>query len=342
MTEACLVHGADTVRLADAFWHALREDDPTLPSLRPEGAGECRGEGLLVNWIRSSRDPCFACQVFALDGSRAWEAGIADTGRDLPTAFWRPLWGDVAPAPRAWAVAIDGPHALEPVSPHGTPTFLAISQIMATRGMPIFNDDSAVRRALEEDLAYWRDLAKAQADVHRRTRAALKARERAAIPAAPAIDGAADAQATTTPQWALDRLDEWAAENSDRIIVMPRAIAAARKSNYHAPEHVFDALEMLADIYPAVKKGQMERDALLRRCEELGLSIGKSGEAREARTPDEYFVRWRGERKFLEFHLGRGNARDPRYSMRIYFAWCDTEEAVIVGWLPSHLQAAGA
>lgn len=138
--------------------------------------------------------------------------------------------------------------------------------------------------------------------------------------------------------WELRDLDDWAAVNSDRIIVLPRAIAAAKRSEYASPELAFAALELLAGTYRQVKIGEAPRERLLQELRTLGLDIGGSVDpSRAGAEGDEYFVRWRGRRRFLDQHLGKGVSRDPRFTLRVYFTWDDEDGVVVVGWLPSHL-----
>ena len=44
-----------------------------------------------------------------------------------------------------------------------------------------------------------------------------------------------------------------------------------------------------------------------------------------------------GTREFLAYHLKKGNARDVRYCLRIYFFWNAKDQQVVVGSLPGHL-----
>ncbi|MDO8279353.1 MAG: hypothetical protein Q7T63_14645 [Burkholderiaceae bacterium] len=136
----------------------------------------------------------------------------------------------------------------------------------------------------------------------------------------------------------MRELDEWSAINSDRIVILPRAIAAAKRSEFVKPELVYAGLELLASTYRAVKKGEMDRHILKAEVDALGFLIGGSVDPSVAgELGDEYFVRWRGRRRFLDQHMGKGSARDVRHTMRIYWTWDEDDEVCVVGWLPSHL-----
>jgi hypothetical protein len=337
MSETCFVHGADANQLGGLVWTALQLCDPALPDLVDEGVGEARGEQLLVKWARCVNDPMFACEVVDMANQEGWELGLADIGKAHPIAFWRRFLGRQSGAPGPWRDVIDEPHVLDHHAPESEPSYLKMVYALALRGPACFTSDDGQRRQLEEEVNYWRGQARAQAKAHRAERAQLEARRLAEL----ARDQATPQEpAVNARTWKLSDIADWAAENSDRIVILPRAISAAKKSDYHQPAHVYEALEILADTYPAVKSGAVDRAELKRRCDAAFLDIGGSVDRSVAGgAGDEYFVRWRGERRFLDQHLGRGNSRDPRFSMRIYFTWDDVDQVVVVGWLPGHLTA---
>ena len=119
---------------------------------------------------------------------------------------------------------------------------------------------------------------------------------------------------------------------------MPRAIAATKRSTFEQPALLFECLELLATEYTQVKTGKADRFAFKNKAESLGLDFGGSVEPSVAgEMGDLYFVRWHGRRQFLDQHLCKGNARDPRFCMRIYFFYDEDTQKVIVGHMPSHL-----
>lgn len=126
----------------------------------------------------------------------------------------------------------------------------------------------------------------------------------------------------------------WADENADRVVVLSRASQAARKAVYEDPEFVFKSLDLLATTYRDVKLGLLDRMAYAKAAEALGLSMGGSV---DVQVSADYFFDWKGRRRFLDQHIGRGSSRDPRYCFRAYFTWDAEEAKVIIGWLPSHL-----
>lgn len=45
---------------------------------------------------------------------------------------------------------------------------------------------------------------------------------------------------------------------------------------------------------------------------------------------------WRGTRRVAEWHVKNGNARQPEYCLRIYYAWDDQMQQIIVADMPAH------
>ena len=98
-------------------------------------------------------------------------------------------------------------------------------------------------------------------------------------------------------------------------------------------------LRLLATDYVNGRRG--DRDAYKRfetgiRSDSVELSKSIS-DARAGEQGEEYFVRYKGERRLLEWHLKKGASRDSGRDLRIYFFWDDGDEEVVIGFLPAHL-----
>jgi len=110
------------------------------------------------------------------------------------------------------------------------------------------SENVATRAALDDDLSYWRDLGRAQARLIDRIRGEKPERwhrqPSASTEAGPRVGDPG------TREWRLRDIDESAALNSTRIVLLGRALTAARKSEYSEPGMVFAALEVLASTYP--------------------------------------------------------------------------------------------
>ena len=87
--------------------------------------------------------------------------------------------------------------------------------------------------------------------------------------------------------------------------------------------------------------GDEYRQAYDQGLQRLKLNQARSiSESRVGEQGDEYYVNHPfqpNKKVFLDEHLRRGNDRDQRHTLRIYFAWEQQEQVVIVGWLPGHL-----
>jgi hypothetical protein len=139
----------------------------------------------------------------------------------------------------------------------------------------------------------------------------------------------------------LDDFESWCRDHlSGSVEVHNRAIQAVKKSRYEDIELIYKALLLLRDSYvPMKREGGLEKKQLFeRQCRELGLSEDPtfSGD-RWGEEGDTYKVRYAGRPRLLDRHFKKGNAKDERYCLRLYFFWDEDSEQAVVGWLPSHL-----
>ena len=138
-------------------------------------------------------------------------------------------------------------------------------------------------------------------------------------------------------------MGEWVKEHlAGRLVLLPRAERAASKAEYAEAGMVYQALLILANEYRDSRMGtgtdKAFRDALARFSMNFSGSIDKSRAGQEGEA---YYVNYpigTDQRAFLQFHVVRGNSREDRYCMRIYFFWDEDTNQVVVGWLPSHLR----
>lgn len=331
---ACLsstysVSDLDVGQATQRLWTALQAADGHLPDLSQPGCGEIAGGHLRVRYVSDSDARLFGCEVIDLRGGSIWEAGIARTPHGGVT-FWRCLAGSPMP-PAPWQAAVEGAH-LAPQHPRHEPAFLSlVGAYFGSDGFALAENISN-RAALDDDLAYWRELARSQARLIEQH--AQQARPVHHIPG-PVEEEEPVAQ---TRAWELKDIGEWASLNQDRIIILPRAQNAARKSDYFEPATVFAALDVLANEYAGTKKGLVQRDAAKLKFDALNIEMGGSIDpGRAGAAGDAYFIQWRGRRRFLDQHLKKGISRESRFTLRIYFTWDDELRIPIVGWLPSHL-----
>ena len=331
--------GMEICNSASSFWRELQIEDGHLPDLEQVGYGEVIGGHLRVRFAHDNQQcDLLACEVLNLQTGEIWEAAFARTSTDESHpvfTYWQRTAGTQVEPPKPWAVAVEGFQLIDR-RPRLQPRFLSFLGALSTSGAFALTENVAAKAALDDELSYWRDLSRSQAKVIKRipTDTARQWRQEPAGPiAAPtAISNSGDRE------WRLRDLDEWAAQNSERIVILPRALSAARKSEYADPAAVFAALEVLASTYPAVKMGLAHRNKIKDELTLLNMDIGGSVDpVRAGMAGSEYEIRWGGRKRFLDQHIKKGVSREPRFSLRIYFTWDEESERVIVGWLPGHL-----
>ena len=321
--------------ISESFWSSLGKLDSILTAPAPDTIGSMSGERLRVQWWCDPTGQWFAAQVMDCANSGVWEVFLVPGRTGAPFAGKRLCMGSAASLEvldTVWLEAFAG--ATTGLVSAGR--FPAFAELVAAgsnpSGVSVVRDDTAQVLQLQADVRYWQHLAKSlsKTSVMNEATYAQPPRQNT-LPEPPA-------QAQSTKEWQLSDIGEWAAANADRIVIMPRAIAATKRSTFEQPALLFECLELLATEYTQVKTGKADRFAFKNKAESLGLDFGGSVEPSVAgEMGDLYFVRWHGRRQFLDQHLCKGNARDPRFCMRIYFFYDEDTQKVIVGHMPSHL-----
>jgi hypothetical protein len=144
----------------------------------------------------------------------------------------------------------------------------------------------------------------------------------------------------------FEDLQEWAEnEFPDRLVILPKAERAAKKAKYSDVSHIYKCLTLLATHYVDMRRGvdgaseRYEKEAL-----GLRVDVSSSGDAvSDRRYRDQFRAQYTDGQIELDLHLApakgtseRGS-HDPRKTYRIYFAWDDELQVVVVGSLPDHL-----
>lgn len=331
--EARAPAGMTRPEVVALFWKSLIDHHPQLSAYSADGLGSVDLEdGTCVRWAGCPAAGSLAVEATNLAAGDRWETFVVGLADGLRTG-WRRV-GVRADAPEVWE---DGAVHLDlgvPVQPSREPTFLALAAAIAGSGeVRVHSSDLDERANLQAQLAHYKAVAARQAASLRELRAGSPASLEAPLAQA---DPAPEAQ--RHPR-SLQDLQAWADANVDRIVILPRAIAEARKSPYQDPELVYEVLELLAETYRLVKLSKLPRHALKARCDELQVFIGGSIEPCNAggTFASDYWVQHDGRKRFLEHHIGRGVAHDQRLTLRIYYFWSAEEGRVVVGHLPGHL-----
>lgn len=321
--------------ISETFWASLANLDSILATPAPDTIGSMRGERLDVQWWCDATGKWFAAQVMDRSSAGVWEVFLVPGRTGTHFAGKRMCMGDassISVLETVWLEAFTGTST----APVKSIRFPAFAELVAAGSNPAgviaVREESALIARLGSDVEYWKHLALSLSKVS-------TASDSRYIPS----PKAAQRPTPTVPQeeqrqWKLSDIGEWAETNADRIIIMPRAIAATKRSTFEQPALLYECLELLANEYTQVKSGKADRHAFKNKADSLGLDFGGSVEPSVAGEMGElYFIRWGGSRRFLDQHLCKGNSRDPRYCMRIYFCYDQTTQQVIVGHMPSHL-----
>ncbi|MBC2773368.1 hypothetical protein H6M51_10865 [Rhizobium sp. AQ_MP] len=135
-------------------------------------------------------------------------------------------------------------------------------------------------------------------------------------------------------------IPEWVETNfAGKLILHSRVQRGLKSAVFEDLNIVCDTLSLLANEYRQVCLGQMRKDEFEQILREKHLDMsGSISESRAREYGDEYYVQWGGKKEFLHGHVQKGNSREERYCLRIYFFWSPRDGIVVVGWLPSHLK----
>jgi hypothetical protein len=138
-------------------------------------------------------------------------------------------------------------------------------------------------------------------------------------------------------------LEDWAEDVlGEDIVLMPQAAKDCRKNGSAAMlRRIESVLLVLRDEYVPARKSA-DRDARLkaeRSLQTLGFEDTPCFATREdARNWAQYSVVYRNEKTVLYDHFKNGNGYDNSSQARIYYAWDDDLERLVIGKMPSHLR----
>lgn len=139
----------------------------------------------------------------------------------------------------------------------------------------------------------------------------------------------------------LEGFEDWCREHlSGSVELHSRAFQGIKKSQFDDVQLIYRSLLLLRDFYVPMRRGGGEaaKAAYDTECARLGLDEQPSfAGAGWGEHGDTYLVRWGKSRLLLDRHLKKGNSREERFCFRLYFAWVDDDQHILVGWLPSHL-----
>lgn len=321
--------------LARAFWKALAHIDGCVNAPGPGTVGEVRGDRLQIQWWVDPSAASFAAQVVDGELCSMWEVFLVPVAEGRAVAGRRVCLGTDAArvAFDALWLQVFGDLVGDKVGVLRHPSFgEVVSAGASAAGLSAVQDDRALIEHLQADVSYWSQLARALDKGRKRGGEALPY-----VGPRKLVDEPVAMQ--VPPQkWLLRDIDRWAAENSERIVILPKAISATKRSSYESPESLYESLELLATHYTEVKRGRLDWNGLKEQMALVGVDIRPVGVPSAGGTHIEsYYARWRGQRRLLDQHLVKGSSRDPRFCLRIYFTYDTTLGIVVVGSMPEHL-----
>lgn len=127
---------------------------------------------------------------------------------------------------------------------------------------------------------------------------------------------------------------------SDRLSLHSRAKRSLKNACYEDIELVYKCLALLATSYYNYRMGFITYNEFTTACSEVDSGLEERGAITDVAAGmegDTYYVQYQGQRRKLERHLTKGNNKDKRYCLRIYFFWDDQDNLVVIGDLPHHL-----
>ena len=136
----------------------------------------------------------------------------------------------------------------------------------------------------------------------------------------------------------LAHIKTWADKHLPGLVhITGRALRTAKGSQYEDIELVYKSGLLLARQYRDMRLGA-GKELFELQCARLGIECSPThASSRAGERGDEYFVEYHGRRRYLDTHLKKGNSREPRHCLRVYFFWDEDDQQVIIGSLPGHL-----
>lgn len=140
-----------------------------------------------------------------------------------------------------------------------------------------------------------------------------------------------------------DGLEDWVEQHcAGRLVLLPSAAKACRESPFEDVPLAYRSLLLLANEYVDMRRRGPDEDGRKAAFEaarlELGLDCSPVGNAKDSHQfKADYRKTFEGRQIVLDLHLKRGKGYDERTIFRVYFAYDEESQRVIVGHMPSHL-----
>ena len=127
---------------------------------------------------------------------------------------------------------------------------------------------------------------------------------------------------------------------AEKLLLLQRAEHSLSKAQFEFPHLVFQALGILANEYRDWRLGKISQGDFKDKCSKFGITLSTIRRKHNCRAADPFVVNYPpGSQKtqWLQYQLCKGNSKESRYCMRIYFFWSEQDKLVVIGDLPQQL-----
>ena len=126
---------------------------------------------------------------------------------------------------------------------------------------------------------------------------------------------------------------------TEKLVFSLNNNSEVEKNPFEEPQEVFSAFSFLATTYRNAKlKTSMcaDFDEAIKNAIESWSYSGRQSPITLGKYPGWYQCTWNGNRYSIEEHIGTGRNKDPRYTIRVAFAWDSASGKVIIGFIGQH------
>lgn len=158
-------------------------------------------------------------------------------------------------------------------------------------------------------------------------------------------------------KWTYKNLRKWIDINfKGKLVLTKSAINALNKVARNPHDYYTDSKKSILTVYEWInflgteyrqnKLGNLDKKLVEKKAKDIGIKnhdnleappITKQQKGR-LKNKHEYDVLYKGNWRFMDFHLKKGVITDKRKCLRIYYFWDEEDEVVVIGHLPWHLE----
>lgn len=109
----------------------------------------------------------------------------------------------------------------------------------------------------------------------------------------------------------------------EKLMLLLRAARSLKNACYIDGKLVYKCLKLIATSYYDYCIGIISYNEFTDACKQIDSGLEERGAITDTAAGmqgDTYYVQYRGKKRKLERHLAKGNSKDGRYCLRIYFS----------------------